>query len=229
MINLYSFSATGRTQKISEYFSKSLGIDIIDIDQRKIYENLCSNIAVVVFPVYCQNIPFPVKVALSNIKAENFVIIATYGKKSFGNVIYDATKLVCGNLIAAAYVPIGHTYLSEDVDFDCSLLEPILNRISNPKTIKTPKFFKNPLADFIPEVRSRIGVKIKKTNACNGCNVCAEKCVMKAILKGEINGNCIRCLRCVDACPNKALTVKYNPFLTLYLKNTYKEKFKYFI
>lgn len=229
MINIYCFSATGRTQKVAEYFSKRLELDVIDIQPGSSYENAASDTAIIVFPVYCQNIPLPVKEVLPKIKAENFVIIVTYGKKSFGNVINDAAKLICGNVVAAAYIPIGHTYLNEDVNFDFSLLEPIFNSISNPKTIKIPKTFKNPLADFMPEARSRIGVKIENSTSCNGCNLCAEKCVMKAISKGKINKNCIRCLRCVEGCPNKALTVKYNSFLMFYLKNINKDKFKYFV
>lgn len=226
MINLYCFSATGRTRKVADFFAERLNVDVIDIEPKKSTEKLISDLAIIVFPVYCQNIPTPVKSVLPLVKAEKFIIIATYGKKSFGNVIYNASRLISGKVIAAAYVPIGHTYLNQEVDFDFSLLEPILDCISNTKAIEIPKYFKNPLADFFPKIRSQIGVKIKSTNACNGCGLCTEKCVMKAISKGKINSNCIRCLRCVDICPNNALNVKYNCFLKTYLKNINNKKFK---
>lgn len=229
MIKLYCFSATGRSRRVAEYFSQRLQLPICDIDRRDFNITTPSNTAVIVFPVYCQNIPTPVKMLLPKIKADNFVFIATYGKKSFGNVIYEATKIINGRVIAAAYVPIGHTYLNENEDVDFSLLDPIFERIANPKEVKIPKTSKNPLADFLPEIRSRVGVRIKTSDKCNRCNLCGEKCVMNAIEKGKINSNCIRCLRCVNICPNNALEVKYNAFLKMYLKNKNSKNTKIYL
>lgn len=229
MITIYCFSATGRSRKVAEYFAQRLNLDVCDVDNRCFDTTKYSNTAVIVFPVYCQNIPTPVKMLLPKIKADNFVLISTYGKKSFGNVIYEAAKLIKGSVIAAAYVPIGHTYLNENDDVDFSLLEPIFERIANPKEVKIPKTSKNPLADFLPEFRSRVGVRIKTSDKCIGCNLCGEKCVMSAIYKGKINKSCIRCLRCVNICPNNAFEVKYNIFIKIYLKIKNYKKTKIYL
>lgn len=229
MITIYCFSATGRSRKVAEYFAQRLNLNVCDVDSQCFDTAKYLNTAVIVFPVYCQNIPTPVKMLLPKIKADNFVFIATYGKKSFGNVIYEAAKIINGRVIAAAYVPIGHTYLNENDDVDFSLLEPIFERIANPKEVKIPKTSKNLFADFLPEFRSRVGVRIKTSDKCIGCNLCGEKCVMNAIYKGKINKSCIRCLRCVNICPNNALEVKYNIFIKIYLKIINYKKTKIYL
>ena len=224
MKKIYCFSGTGHTRELADYFATALNENIIDItlNTKAVYENI--DVAIVLFPVYCQDIPMAVKKLLPKIKAEYFVLVATYGKMSYGNVLFEASKMVRGTVIASAYIPTGHTYLKESVKIDFSKLTPILNRIDKPQRSYVPKSTKNPLAGFFPNLRSRIAVKISKTNACTECSVCSNSCPMNAITNGVINNQCIRCLRCVKNCPSNALKVKYNFFLKLYLKKKPKNE-----
>ncbi|MBE6563410.1 MAG: hypothetical protein E7660_06700 [Ruminococcaceae bacterium] len=224
MTVVYCFSGSGHSLAVSRALAGLLACEIREIGA--LGESLLTcGVAVVVFPVYCQNIPKPVKSFLKELRAEHVVLIATYGKISYGNVLYEAQNIVSGEVIAGAYIPMGHTFLDGDISFDTKLLFPIAERINKPEKIRIPKAFKNPLADIFPAFRSRIGVKITKNDRCTSCGKCEEKCPVGAIRNGKINSRCIRCLRCVSSCPEKALEYKNTAILDKYLGNYHKEDY----
>lgn len=185
--------------------------------------------AVVVFPVYCQNIPAPVMGFLTNLRAKYIVLIATYGKISYGNVLFEAQKLVNGEIIAGAYIPMGHSFLDGDCDFDKEKLLPLADRIRTPRPVRLPRTRKNPLANLFPALRSQIGVKLTKTDRCHNCGLCDRVCPMGAIQNGKPGPNCIRCLRCVTHCPQKALQTQNSPVLQKYLHSYYKEDYIFYL
>lgn len=80
-----------------------------------------------------------------------------------------------------------------------------IEKCKEPSYTQLPEVYKNPLADILPKQRSRIGLKILKNEDCNGCNICAQRCSFGAIKSGITNRKCIRCLKCVEACPNQAI------------------------
>lgn len=215
MIGIYYFSAAGHSKAAAEFFSENLHALAREIGTKTVTEE---DTAVIVFPVYCQNIPEPVKAFLPNVRAKYVALIATYGQMGCGNVLWEATKLVKGQVIAGAYVPTGHTYLSEGAQTDYTPLQPVLERIQSPRPVTIPKKPKWWLADFLPDLRSRISVKIQKTHRCTQCGLCNRDCPMGAMEMGSPGKGCIRCLRCVTQCPQKALEVSYHPLLKSYLR-----------
>ena len=158
-------------------------------------------------------------------RARHTVLIATYGKISYGNVLYEAQKLLRGQVIAGAYIPMGHTFLNGDYNFDDTQLRPIVQRIKTPQQVAIPKTAKNPLANIFPGLRSRIGVKIKKEDNCTNCGLCEKTCPVGAIRNGRVHSQCIRCLHCVVNCPQKALQYKNSQILDIYLKSYCKEEY----
>lgn len=225
MINIYYFSGSGHSLKLAEHLGRMLGVPTLDISS---VENECddSDTAVVVFPVYCQNISEPVKSFLRKLSAKYVVLIATYGRFSYGNVLWEAAGLVQGTVIAGAFVPVGHSYLNEgDVPFEENDYLPILERIKVPCKATIPKSFKNPLADIFPGLRSRVGVKVRRKEKCKNCGLCNSICPMQTMKNGVMGRECIRCLKCVTNCPINALDVTYNPFLKLYLRGKRKNEF----
>ncbi len=230
MIKLYCFSGSGRSFEVADYFSRELEVSIEEIKYNMDFSHK-NHISVVVFPVYCQNIPLVVKDFLKRLKTEKILLIATYGKISYGNVLYEASKIINSEIIGASYVPIGHTFLDETNDFDLTRLSPIIEKIKNPQgSVIIPKSFKNPLANLFPNLRSRMATKIKKDESlCEGCNLCGEKCSENAIEKGKIKGDCIRCLKCVSVCPKHALKFYSGLILKLYLSQERKNEFKLFL
>ena len=224
MTGVFCFTGSGHSLRVAEYIAEKLNSSVCMIDSKKPASAEELQSAVVVFPVYCQNIPKPVKRFLTNLKAENIVLIASYGKISWGNVLAEAEKLVNGSVIAGACVPIGHTFLNGTADFDKAALEPLFERIESPREAKIPVKRKNIFADFLPAWRSRVSVKIIRADSCTLCDLCGRSCPMSAIKNGITNEKCIRCLRCVSICPQKALSFKNSFVLRRYLTKQRTEK-----
>ena len=210
------YSNTGQSKAIAAYFANQLGYPLADMEIKcaEYYQNL-----VLVFPVHCQNIPDIVKSFLKNISVENLTVVATYGKMCCGNVLYEIQKNYQKNIVAGAYIPTKHSYIDNDDAFcDLDELKPIVEKVKEPSYIQLPRLYKNPLADIFPKLRSRIGLAIQKSENCNGCNLCAERCSFGAIKSGTTNRKCIRCLKCVESCPRQALKIKLGMPLKLYLR-----------
>ena len=214
------YSNSGESRLIAEYLhSKSL-YELIELEKTSCYDfdNL-----IVVFPVYCQNIPDVVKEFINKISVSNLSVVATYGKKSFGNVIYEISKLKELNIISYAYVPTKHTYIDDDFRFtDYSKLDCLLDKFNNPSKVEIKKYFKNPFANALMLKRSQSNIKIIKTDKCNGCGICNKSCAF--VDKGVPNNKCIRCLKCVKNCPKKSLIIKKSFMLNVYLKIIKKDK-----
>ena len=228
MTALFCFSGSGHSLAVANALGQVLGCDVTEIGQNKETAPIAET-AVVVFPVYCQNIPSPVKSFLKALRAKYIALIATYGKISCGNVLYEAQRLVQGDVIAGAYIPTGHTFLDGRCEFDQQFLLPIAQRICSPQKAQIPKTRKNPLSDFFPGLRSRIGVKIIREVSCNSCGLCDTMCPTGAIRKGHIHSGCIRCLRCVTHCPQNALQYKNSWVLEQYLKRYHKEEYRLYL
>ena len=210
------YSNTGQSKSVAEYLATSLCYPIIDIEKIK---NTCYKNLVLVFPVYCQNIPDVVKAFLQMAKIEHLTAVATYGKMCHGNVLQEIQHRYCKNIVAGAYIPTKHSYIDNDdafCDFEC--LTPLVEKIKSPSKIVIPKSYKNPFANLFPTLRSRLGLKISKNKNCNHCDLCTEHCAFKAIKLGVANSKCIRCLKCVGVCPNNALNFKLRLPLKLYLR-----------
>lgn len=226
MTAVYCFSATGRSRNVAAWFAEKLNTAVRDITDEKPVDQ---EDAVVVFPVYCQNIPEPVCAFLTELKARNVVLIAAYGRMSHGNVLWEAKHLVTGTVIGAAYVPIGHTYRNEAADFDTQPLLPLLDRIRNPQPCVIERRGKNPFSDLFPALRSQLGVKLRRNENCGHCGICASECPVGAMKDGIPGRKCIRCLRCVERCPEKALDWTLRVPVALYLKKEKKKDIEVFL
>ncbi|MGN0812576.1 MAG: 4Fe-4S binding protein [Candidatus Coproplasma sp.] len=209
------YSNTGESKAVAKFFSEQLDYPLFDIEKvcPEIYENL-----VLVFPVHCQNVPLAVKRFLKSAKIENLTAIATYGRMCPGNVLYEIQKKYKFNIVAGAYIPTKHSYQGGKSFSDWESLTPIIEKVNRPSPVVIPKLYKNAFSSLFPNFRSRLNVKIYKTEACNGCGICTDVCHFNAICGGVTNGKCIRCLKCVSSCPNNALKFTLRLPLRLYLR-----------
>ena len=213
------FSCTGHGKAVAEILSARLGFMLKELNLRAqdgIPDGGYST-AVVVFPVHCQSYPAVLKKFFKELKAERVALIAVYGKADAGNAVFEAAKLISGKVVAAAYIPVGHSYLNDGYT-PAELPEKLIEKILNPRPVAVPKRRKTPFAGFLPSLRSRLLVRIKRTEKCVNCNKCGENCPMGAIKNGRINAKCARCLKCVANCPEGALKVKKARILTRYLE-----------
>lgn len=220
------YSATGQSERIARYIARKTEFEAADILSlaNKEFDN-----AVIVFPVHCQNIPTPVKKCLTEITVKNLTVIATFGRMCHGNVLHEIQKRHNHNVVAAAYIPTRHSYLS-DGEFDrFDELQAVLDKIFNPAPVTIPKSYKNPLSNVLQGWRSRVGVKIYRGDECDGCGICDGVCPFGAITKGKPNRKCIRCLACIAHCPKKALHSANRLPMRLYLKKKKTDKLEIFV
>ena len=222
-MTVFYFSGSGHSLAVAEALAQILACKTCRIDCGT--ESPAEETAAVVFPVYCQNIPKPVKQFLKQLQAEHVALIATYGKISYGRVLYEAQRMVKGDVIAGAYIPMGHTFLDGSCVFDRAQLLPVAERMKSPQRVHIPKTRKNPLANLFPALRSRLGVTIIKGDQCNHCGTCEKVCPVGPIRGGKSGSSCIRCLSCVSCCPQSALGYKNSRILDRYLKHDCREEY----
>ncbi len=201
------YSNTGESKKIAQYVSTQLGYPLVDMLS---LTGFSFDKLVVVFPVHCQNIPAEIAPVLKRIKSDHTVVLATYGKMAFGNVLRQCQKRYAWRMVGGAYIPTRHSYLPADRPFaQWEKLDFVRRCLLSDREVIFPRRFQNPLSNILPGLRSRLGVKIVRGVNCTGCGLCEAVCT---------NRKCIRCLKCVNACPAGALSVRLNPFMALYLK-----------
>ena len=219
MTRVFCFSGSGHSRAVADWVAEALSCQRIDMERAEALDLQSEAPAVVVFPVYCQAVPPPVRRFLRGLRSERVTLIATYGGFSHGNALWEAQRLLKGDrVVAGVYVPTGHTYLEEPAKWDAEALSPLLARVREGQMIRIPKARKHPLAGFFPAWRSRLGVRIHRSDACNGCGRCARNCPMGAVKNGKPDRRCIRCLRCVTECPQRALRFSSTLPMRLYLK-----------
>ncbi|MDE6758002.1 MAG: 4Fe-4S binding protein [Clostridia bacterium] len=220
------YSNTNQSKRIAGYFADKLDYALLDIFDMTEFEfdNL-----ILVFPIYCQNLPDKIKKFLSQTQAPNLTLIATYGRMCHGNVLCEAQKKFGLNVIAAAYVPTKHSYLQEAEFEDFKELDCVVEKVLAPCPVAIPRSYKNVFSNFLKNQRSRIGVKIYKTPQCDGCNICSQICKNNAISHGVTNKDCIRCLKCINACPKNALKFKLRSPMRIYLKKKKQNKLEIYI
>lgn len=213
-MTVFFFSGSGHGKAVARFFADKLGCEAIPMESALPPPG---ETAVVVFPVYCEAVPPPVRQFLEKLRTRYAVLIAVYGGICPGNTLYEAQKLTHGTVIAAAAVPAGHTFLMEAPAFDPAPLAPVLSRIETPAPAHIPKRKTHLFSRLFPALRSRIGVRLLCTDACSSCGTCNDVCPMHSMKNGRPGTRCIRCLKCVNSCPQRALHVRVRPFLRRWL------------
>ena len=209
------YSNTDQSRRVAQYFAEQTAFELFDIFDLPGY---AFDTVILVFPVHCQSVPDCVKDFLKRLTVKNLAVIATYGRMCFGNVLYYIQKHYAHNIVAAAYVPTKHSYLTEDGFDGWERLDPIITKLNDPSRVKIPKTYKNPLSDFCKRWRGRMGVKLYKDERCNNCGACDSVCDNNAIKNGKPNRRCIRCLKCVNNCPQGALHFALSLPMRVYLQ-----------
>ena len=214
------FSCTGNCKKAAERIAAKTQFAIKELTKDG-YGDVTLSVygtAVIVFPVHCQSYPEFLKKLFKNIRAESVALVALYGGAHAGNALYEAAKLIKPKIIAAAYIPAGHSYTQEEAA-PSAIPDEFIEKLGNSAPVKIIKRKKTPFAGVFPSLRSRTIIKIYKSEKCVGCNECGKACPYGAIERGRTNARCARCLKCVAACPHTALTFKKSRVLSRYLEN----------
>lgn len=220
------FSPSGESKKVACFLNQTLQWNLIDITAKVKREQLVNynfQNLLLVFPVYSQNIPEPVRKVIKQLTVDKAIIIVTYGYMGTGNVLYEVQKILNGNIVGGAYVPSKHTYLERKMSTTLYNLLPLINNFNSNELVRFPHRHKHLMANFFTHTRGLFNVKISKNASCINCHLCDDLCPVGAINGGKINNMCIRCLRCYHNCKQGGLDIKYGYFLKKYLK---KERIK---
>lgn len=225
------YSNTNQSRAAAAYFAESLGWESYDLHcpvQAKAAAEATFERAVLVFPVHCQNLPYVIADFLQVLRAKRLAVIATYGRMCHGNVLYEVQKRYrAGEIVAAAYLPMQHTYLPASGNADLDVLRGMAVKMTapDPVPVRVPQSYKNPFADLLPATRSRMGVGMRiDLEKCTHCGICERGCLHGGILHGSFTNTCIRCLRCVENCPEEAISYRIRLPLRLYLKKKPTER-----
>jgi flavodoxin len=91
-MTVYYFTGSGNSREIALRLAEELDVSAVDITlSPKIVS--ADDVAVLVFPVYCQNIPKRAKSFLKESSSDKIALIATFGRISYGNVIREASRI----------------------------------------------------------------------------------------------------------------------------------------
>ena len=229
-VRLFCFSGGGHSRAAADILAKNLNIPVTDITApaERVTQPpaIAPTISVIVFPVYCQRMPRPVRTFLRNLSEGYVVPVAVWGCVSHGDVLRQAQRAARVPTVAAAYIPAGHSYLpaTDDENLpDRSALARLATAVrtlaqSPPRSsVCLPRAPRNPLADLFPGWRSRLSVRLTRGADCSHCGICTAACPASAMHDGIPDNHCIRCLHCVSVCPRHALSFSCSHLLIRYL------------
>ena len=207
------WSNTGESLNIAKYISEKTGYSLYELMSLK--EKKFDDIFLV-FPIHYQSIPTQIKDILKELQFHKAVVVLTYGKMKYGDVLNETQKILQGTVVGGAYIPCKHTYLLNDKSFnDYEKLDKVVEMIERDTEAIFPRLKTNVFAKVLPNTRHRMSVKIIKTSKCTNCGACNDIC--EHIHNGVVNKKCYRCLKCVNSCPQDALKFELSPLLEDYL------------
>jgi len=236
IVSIVYFSGTGGTRKVAETFFKifkdrGIATNLIEYNKKE-YKDIECNMLIVLYPIYAFNAPIPIFEFLDSLpkvkdiyatvisvsgggeitpnRGCRYRVIKELGKKGF-RVVYEEMIVMPANCYK----------ISDDL-FKCLLnvMPKKVNRIVNDllsgivRRIK-PGLFNVVCAYIVGNMLSKYGCKsfakgLTTKDTCNKCGLCVKICprdnismVNNKIIFGE---DCVLCMRCIYACPNKAIT-----------------------
>ena len=226
MTDVRYFTGSGHSEAIARACAGAMGEAALPMGE-PLRE---SAVLLLVFPVYCERVPPPVAAYLKTCGADRAAFVAAYGGMSYGRVLHDAQALFRGTVVAAAVVPTEHAYTRDGYPFDEAALAHLFEKVRSGE--RSPAVIPKGKRHFLsgaPGLRSRLGVKLVRSSHCSGCGACERACPMQAMHAGKPDGRCIRCLRCVQICPEGALSFRLSPLLKAYLRRRKTDETRLFL
>jgi len=247
MIMIY-FSGTGNSKYIAELFCKKMKTKCYSIEDEVDFDQLIDtgNTIGFCYPVYGSRVPKIMRefVArhIDSLKGKKLIILCT--QMSFSgdaaraftdllprkhvNVIYAEHILMPNNVCNFFLTPLAnekrvHKYITSAF----WKMKDVCNEINYGVTTK--RGF-NPVSrllgliqgSFFPGIEKRASKKVWIDSDCDCCGLCVSLCPMNnfSLNNGmiETNNNCMMCYRCINKCPQMAISV----FLRKKVKTQYK-------
>ena len=239
MIMLY-FSGTGNSQYIAELFGQKTGAACHSIEKNIDFAALIAANETIGFcyPVYASRAPRIMRnfVAehLDKLKNKNIIIFCTQmlfsgdGARSFAalfpqnhlQVIYAEHFFMPNNVSNVFILPLASDKLIKRY-IACSerRMQAACHNIKNGKIKKRgfnvfSQFLGLIQGVFLTTVEKMANNSVKITASCNNCQICIAVCPMQNLIYEDgcitHKHDCTMCYRCVNKCPQKAITVGYH-------------------
>lgn len=217
-MEIYYFSPTGGTKKVSDIFAAAVGKDAVWHDlgdkQTPTKQPQCELI-VVVAPVFAGRIPSVVSEKIKTLAGEGkkAVTIAVYGNRAYEDALLEMNDILMQGgftVIAAAAFVAQHSIVpevgagrpdSEDRKEIRAFAEAVKNSASA-ENVQVPGN-----RPYKPEME--VAAAPLSLPSCTACGACAKICPTDAISNkvGKMAtdaAKCILCMACVHACPKQA-------------------------
>ncbi len=234
------FSGTGGTAHVAGCFAQALGrrgaqtVPVL-IRAGDTYENDGEDFLLLLFAVHAANAPEPVytwlkSMGMAGAKPPAAVISVSGGGEISPNTacrsssIRRLEKIGCPVWLEEMLIMPPNLFLETDPAL-CGRILNILpqkvERILNALETGAPSVKKTKLIDrFLSRIfeMEKLGCRfyartISRTEACNGCGLCARECPGRNIAmengKPRFQTKCLLCLRCIYRCPQKALRPRF--------------------
>lgn len=244
-VTLAYFSGTGCTKAVCDCFEQKLqeqGIKVtkINIAEGNLPKNSEMDLLIVFFPVYALRLPDIVQKwieDLSEVNNTSAVIISVSGggeispntacrekckrllKKKGYHVIYEKMIVMPSNFAIQADEKLNLALIRIMPERVSQIIQDVL---AGNKNITHPKLLDKLLAAF--SIAEHIGAKlfgasIHASESCSGCALCVRECPKKNIRmkngKPTFGFHCLWCMKCIYACPCKALSPRLLKFTVL--------------
>lgn len=217
-MEVYYFSPTGGTKKVSDIFAAAVGKEVVwhDLgDKQTTAEEPQGKLIAVVAPVFAGRIPSVVseKIKMLRGKGKKAVTIAVYGNRAYEDALLEMNDILMQAgfmVIAAAAFVAQHSIVpevgagrpdAEDEKEIRAFAEAVKNSTSA-ENIQVPG--NHP---YKPEMN--VQAAPLSLPECIACGACAKICPTDAIANEDGNmvtdaAKCILCMACVRACPLQA-------------------------
>lgn len=217
-MEVYYFSPTGGTKKVSDIFAAAVGKEVVwhDLgDKQTLVKQPQGELVVVAAPVFGGRIPSVVREKIKTLagKGKKAVTIAVYGNRAYEDALLEMNDILMQGgftVIASAAFVAQHSIVpevgagrpdAEDEKEIRAFAEAVKNSTST-ENIQVPG--NHP---YKPEMN--VAAAPLSLPSCTACGACAKICPTDAIANEDGNmvtdaAKCILCMACVHACPLQA-------------------------
>lgn len=217
-MEVYYFSPTGGTKKVSDIFAAAIGKEVIwhDLgDKQTLAEKPQGELIVVAAPVFAGRIPSVVREKIKMLAGEGkkAVTIAVYGNRAYEDALLEMNDILIQGgftVIASAVFVAQHSIVPEvgagrpDAE-DIKEIRAFAEAVKNSTSAENVQVPGN--RPYKPEMK--VAAAPLSLPSCTACGACAKICPTDAIANeyGKMAtdaAKCILCMACVHACPKQA-------------------------
>lgn len=217
-MEVYYFSPTGGTKKVSDIFAAAVGKDAVwhDLrDKQTPTEQPQGELIIVAAPVFAGRIPSVVREKIKTLAGEGkqAVTIAVYGNRAYEDALLEMNDILIQGgfmVIASAAFVAQHSIVPEvgagrpDAE-DEKEIRTFAEAVKNSTSAENIHVPGN--RPYKPEMK--VAAAPLSLSSCTACGVCAKICPTDAIAAAEGKmvtdvSKCILCMACVHTCPLQA-------------------------